>query len=299
MRWCSIARPPETLPRSAHTENLTVRPGRLFPPLLDDFMLKLSRILAVAALSCAFAAPVWAQNIATVNGKPIPQSLADSVANSMAKQQGQAVTPQLKEMVKNELISREVMVQEADKLGLDKETAVQDEIRIARQNILIRALFNAYLQKHPITDAQIKAEYDKFVKSFGSTEYKAQHILVPSEKEAQDIIAQLKKGAKFSELAKKYSKDTGSAANGGDLGWSTPNNYVPPFAKALEALKPGQYTQTPVQSQFGWHVIKLDATRPAKAPTLDQLKPQIQAELQRQEVTKYQDELRAKAKITE
>ncbi|MDE2174919.1 MAG: peptidylprolyl isomerase [Betaproteobacteria bacterium] len=262
-------------------------------------MLKLSRILAVAALSCAFAAPVWAQNIATVNGKPIPQSLADSVANSMAKQQGQAVTPQLKEMVKNELISREVMVQEADKLGLDKETAVQDEIRIARQNILIRALFNAYLQKHPITDAQIKAEYDKFVKSFGSTEYKAQHILVPSEKEAQDIIAQLKKGAKFSELAKKYSKDTGSAANGGDLGWSTLNNYVPPFAKALEALKPGQYTQAPVQSQFGWHVIKLDATRPAKAPTLDQLKPQIQAELQRQEVTKYQDELRAKAKITE
>jgi peptidyl-prolyl cis-trans isomerase C len=262
-------------------------------------MLKLPRILAVAALSCALVAPVWAQNIATVNGKPIPQSLADSVANSMAKQQGQAVTPQLKEMVKKELISREVMVQEADKLGLDKETAVQDEIRIARQNILIRTLFNAYLQKHPITDAQIKTEYDKFVKSFGSTEYKAQHILVPSEKEAQDIIAQLKKGAKFSELAKKYSKDTGSAANGGDLGWSTPNNYVPPFAKALEALKPGQYTQTPVQSQFGWHVIKLDATRPAKAPTLDQLKPQIQAELQRQEVTKYQDELRAKAKITE
>ncbi len=262
-------------------------------------MLKLSRILAVAALSCAFSAPVWAQNIATVNGKPIPQSLADSVANSMAKQQGQAVTPQLKEMVKNELINREVMVQEADKLGLDKEAAVRDEIRIARQNILIRALFNAYLQKHPITEAQIKAEYAKFVKSFGTTEYKAQHILVPSEKEAQDIIAQLKKGAKFSDLAKKYSKDAGSAANGGDLGWSTPNNYVPPFAKALEALKPGQYTQTPVQSQFGWHVIKLDATRPAKAPTLDQLKPQIQAELQRQEITKYQNELRAKAKITE
>jgi peptidyl-prolyl cis-trans isomerase C len=262
-------------------------------------MLKLSRILATAALSCAFAAPVWAQNIATVNGKPIPQTLADSVASSMAKQQGQPVTPQLKEMVKNELISREVMVQEADKLGLDKEPAVQDEIRIARQSILIRTLFNAYLQKHPITDAQIKAKYDEFAKSFGTTEYKAQHILVPSEKEAQDIIAQLKKGAKFSDLAKKYSKDTGSAANGGDLGWSSPSNYVPPFAKALEDLKPGQYTQTPVQSQFGWHIIKLDATRPAKPPALEQLKPQIQAELQREEVTKYQDALRAKAKITE
>jgi peptidyl-prolyl cis-trans isomerase C len=259
----------------------------------------LPRILAAALVTCACAAPVWAQNVATVNGKPIPQSLVDSLASSMAKQQGQPVTPQLKDMVKNELISREVMVQEADKLGLEKEPAVQDEIRISRQNILIRALFNAYLQKHPVTDAQIKAKYDEFVKSFGTTEYKAQHILVPSEKEAQDIIAQLKKGAKFSELAKKYSKDTGSAANGGDLGWSSPANYVPPFAKALEALKPGQYTQTPVQSQFGWHIIKLDATRPAKPPTLDQLKPQIQAELQREEITQYQNELRAKAKITE
>ncbi|MGA8010038.1 MAG: peptidylprolyl isomerase [Thiomonas sp.] len=262
-------------------------------------MLKLSRILAAAALSCAFAAPVWAQNIATVNGTPIPQSLADSVASSMAKQQGQPVTPQLKAMVKNELISREVMVQEADKLGLDKEPAVQDEIRIQRQNILIRALFSAYLQRHPITDAQIKAKYDEFAKNFGSTEYKAQHILVPSEKEAQDIITQLKKGAKFSDLAMKYSKDTGSAAKGGDLGWSSPANYVPPFAKALEALKPGQYTQAPVQSQYGWHIIKLDAIRPAKPPTMEQLKPQIQSELQREEVSKYQNELRSKAKITE
>ncbi|MGC9162807.1 MAG: peptidylprolyl isomerase [Thiomonas sp.] len=262
-------------------------------------MLKHSRILAIAALSGALVAPAWAQNIATVNGKPIPQSLADTVAANMAKQQGQPVTPQLKDMVKNELINREVLVQEADKLGLEKDPTVQDEIRFSRQNILIRALFNAYLQKHPITEAQIKAKYDEFAKSFGTTEYKAQHILVPSEKEAQDIIAQLKKGAKFSELAKKYSKDTGSAANGGDLGWSSPANYVPPFAKALESLKPGQYTQTPVQSQFGWHIIKLDATRPAKPPTLEQLKPQIQAELQREEITKYQNELRAKAKITE
>lgn len=263
-------------------------------------MYKLSRILTAAVTVCALAAPAaWAQNIATVNGKPIPQSMADTIAANMAKQQGQQVTPQLKDMVKQELINREVMVQEADKLGLDKSAEVQDDIRVSRQNILIRALFNAYLQKHPITDAQIKAKYDDFVKSYGTTEYKAQHILVPSEKEAMDIINQLKKGAKFSDLAKKYSKDTGSAANGGDLGWSTPNNYVPPFAQALEKLKPGQYTQAPVQSQFGWHVIKLDATRPAKAPTLEQLKPQIQAELQREEINKYQADLRSKAKITE
>lgn len=263
-------------------------------------MYKLPRILTAVALTCALAAPaVQAQNIATVNGKPIPQSMADAIAASMAKQQGEQVTPKLKDMVKQELINREVMVQEADKLGLDKAPEVRDEIHIAEQNILIRALFNSYLQKHPVTDAQIKAKYDDFVKSYGTTEYKAQHILVPSEKEAMDIIAQLKKGAKFGDLAKKYSKDTGSAVHGGDLGWSTPNNYVKPFAEALAKLKPGHYTETPVQSQFGWHIIKLDATRPAKAPTLDQLKPQIQAELQREAIAKYQADLRAKAKITE
>jgi peptidyl-prolyl cis-trans isomerase C len=263
-------------------------------------MYKLPRFLTAVALACALAAPAArAQNIATVNGKPIPQSMADAIAASMAKQQGEQVTPKLKDMVKQELINREVMVQEADKLGLDKAPEVRDEIHIAEQNILIRALFNSYLQKHPVTDAQIKAKYDDFVKSYGTTEYKAQHILVPSEKEAMDIIAQLKKGAKFGDLAKKYSKDTGSAVHGGDLGWSTPNNYVKPFAEALAKLKPGHYTETPVQSQFGWHIIKLDATRPAKAPTLDQLKPQIQAELQREAIAKYQADLRAKAKITE
>lgn len=260
-----------------------------------------TRICAAAATALALAVPAaaWAQDVATVNGKPIPQSLVDSIADNMAKQQGQPVTPQLKDMVKKELIDREVVVQEADKIGLDKTPQVQDELRIARQNILIRALFDSYLQKHPITDADIKAKYDAFAKNFGNTEYKAQHILVPSEKEADDIIAQLKKGAKFSDLAKKYSKDTGSAANGGDLGWSTANNYVPPFAEALTKLKPGQYTQQPVQSQFGWHIIKLDAERPAKPPALEQVKPQIRAELQREVIAKYRAELRAKAKITE
>lgn len=259
----------------------------------------LTRFGAAAVVACSLILPAYAQNVATVNGKPISQSLVDAIASNLAKQQGQPVTPQLKDAVKNRLIDLEVLAQEATRLGLDKTPQVEDEIRVNRLNILANAALGEYLKKHPITEAQIKAKYDEFVKQFGTTEYKAQHILVPSEKEALDIIAQLKKGAKFSELAKKYSKDAGSADKGGDLGWSTPANYVQPFAEALVKLKPGEYTTTPVQSQFGWHIIKLDATRPAKPPTLEQLKPQIQAELQREEIQKYQEELRAKAKITE
>ncbi len=256
--------------------------------------------LLPAAVALALFSPLaMAQNAATVNGKPIPESLVDAVAANMAKQQGQQVTPQLKEQIKKEMILREVMVQQAEKQGLLKKPEIQDELEINRQNVLIRAVLGDYLSKHPVTDAQVKAKYDQFVKSFGSTEYEAQHILVPTQKEAEDVIAQLKKGAKFSALAKKYSKDTGSATNGGKLGWSTPGNFVPAFADAMTKLKPGQYTTTPVQTQFGWHVIKLDATRPAKPPALEQLRPQIMQELQREEVQKYQQELLAGAKVTQ
>ncbi len=256
--------------------------------------------LLPAALALALLSPAaFAQTAATVNGKAIPESMVNVVAENMAKQSGQPVTPQLKDQIKKELILREVVVQEAEKQGLQNQKDVQEEIQVGRQNILIRTLFQDYLKKHPITDAQVKAKYDQFAKSFGTTEYEAQHILVPSEKEADDIIAQLKKGAKFSAMAKKYSKDAASAVKGGDLGWSTPGNYVEPFAAALTKLKPGEYTTTPVQTQFGWHIIKLDKTRPAKPPTMEQLKPQIMQELQREAVQKYQQELLAQAKVTQ
>lgn len=256
--------------------------------------------LLPAAIALAMFSPLaMAQTAATVNGKPIPQSLVDAVAANMAKQQGQQVTPQIKEQIKKEMILREVVVQQAEKMGIPKQPEIQDEIEINRQNVLIRAVLGDYLKKHPITDAQVQAKYDQFAKSFGNTEYEAQHILVPTQKEAEDIIAQLKKGAKFSDLAKKYSKDTGSAGNGGNLGWSAPGNFVPAFADAMMKLKPGQYTSTPVQTQFGWHVIKLDATRPSKPPALEQLRPQITQELQREEVEKYQQELLAGAKVTQ
>ena len=258
-----------------------------------------SKILPAAIALALFSPLAMAQTAATVNGKAIPESLVEAVATNMAKQSGQPVTPQLKDQITKEMILREVVVQEAEKQGLTKQKQIQEEIEINRQNVLIRAVLGEYLKKHPITDAQIQAKYDQFAKTFGHTEYEAQHILVPTQKEADDIIAQLKKGAKFGDLAKKYSKDTGSAANGGNLGWSTPGNFVPPFAAALTKLKPGQYTTTPVHTQFGWHIIKLDKTRPAKPPSLDQLRPQIVQELQREEIQKYQQELLASAKVTQ
>jgi peptidyl-prolyl cis-trans isomerase C len=161
----------------------------------------------------------------------------------------------------------------------------------------VGALVQEHLKKFPVKEEDIKAEYDKFKATASDKEYSAHHILVDKEEDAKAIIAQLKKGAKFEDLAKQ-SKDTGSAANGGDLGWSSPNSYVKPFADALIALKKGQFTETPVKSQYGYHVIRLDDERPAKIPTLDEVRPQITQSLQQKELEAYRTELMAKAKIT-
>ncbi len=263
-------------------------------------MIQVRSKLLPAAIALALLSPLaHAQNAATVNGKPIPETLLDAISSSMAKRSGQPLTPQIKEQIKKQLIMREVIVQQAEKEGIDKRPQVREEIQMTRDDVLIRTLLGEYLKAHPVTDAQIQAKYADFTKTFGTTEYEAQHILVPTEKQADDLIAQLKKGAKFGALAKKYSKDTASAVNDGKLGWSTPGNFVPPFAEALTHLKAGQYTAKPVHTQFGWHIIKLDATRPAKPPTLDQLKPQIEQELQREEIQAYQNKLLEAAKVTE
>ncbi len=263
-------------------------------------MTKVRSKLLPAAIALALLSPLaHAQNAAVVNGKPIPEALLDNIATSMAKRSGQPLTPQMKEQIKKQLILREVIVQQAEKEGIAKRPEVREEIRMTHDDVLIRTLLGEYLKAHPVSDAQVQAKYAEFTKAFGSTEYEAQHILVPTEKQADEVIAQLNKGAKFGELAKKYSKDTASAANDGKLGWSTPGNFVPAFGDALEHLKVGQYTAKPVHTQFGWHIIKLDATRPATPPTLDQLRPQIEQELQREEIQAYQSKLLAAAKVTE
>lgn len=255
--------------------------------------LKPARLLVL--LLATAAAPVMAQNLAVVNGKPVPSSRADAMIKQMAAQ-GQQDSPQLRAMVKEELINREILMQEADKLGLSSSPEVKNQMEMARQSIVIRALVADYVKKNPVSEAEMKAEYDKFKAQAGDKEYHARHILVEKEEDAKAIIAKLKSGAKFEELAKQ-SKDTGSAANGGDLDWAPPSAFVKPFSDAMTSLQKGQITETPVQTQFGYHVIKLEDSRPAKVPSFEEVKPQIAESLQQQKLQAYQQELKKKAKI--
>ena len=247
------------------------------------------------ALIAVAATPAFAQNVATVNGKSIPSAQMEAAVKQAAAQ-GQPDSPQLRDMIKKSLIGREVLVQEATKQGVAANKEVKEALEQARQDIIIRALLVDYVKKNPVSDAEIKSAYDQFKASKGDKEYHARHILVKTEKEATDIIAKLKGGAKFEELA-KASQDPGSAANGGDLDWAAPGNYVKPFADAMVALKDGQITDKPVQSQFGYHVIKLEGSRAAKVPSLEEIKPQIAESLTQRKVAAYRDQLVAKAKV--
>ena len=248
------------------------------------------------AMIAMVALPSFAQNVATVNGKPIPASKVDQVVKQVVAQGKATDSPQLREAIKKDLIGREVLIQQADKEGVGNRADVKNAIDNARQSIMINAMLGDYVKKHPVTDAEIKAEYDKFKAQTGDKEYHARHILVGTEDEAKAIIAKLKGGAKFEDLAKQ-SKDPGSAANGGDLDWASPAAFVPDFSKAMTSLQKGQITETPVHTQFGWHVIKLDDVRAAKVPSLDEVKQQIAESLQQKKVAAFRDELMKKAKI--
>jgi len=255
------------------------------------------RSARLIAASLAFAAlPVLAQNLATVNGKAVPASRSDAIVKHMVAQ-GQKDTPQLRAMVKDELIMREILLQEAGKKGLTGSTEVKEQIENARQMIIINALRSEYIKAHPVTDAEVKAEYDRVKKLAGDTDYKVRHILVATEAEAKDIISKLNGGASFEDLAKKLSKDTGSAANGGDLDWGTPGKYVKPFSDAMVKLSKGQITETPVKTEFGYHVIKMEDTRPSKFPPLEEIKPQVAKSVMEGKLKKYHESLIKNAKI--
>ncbi len=255
--------------------------------------LRLAKLAAAALLPLASAA--LAQNAAVVNNKPIPKQRVDDFVAALVAQ-GRPDTPELRAAVREELIARELFVQEAEKKGLPRNADVQRQLENVRQDILIRALIRDHLKVNPVKDDEIKAEYEKSRKQAGDKEYRARHILVDSEDEARGIIEQLKKGAKFEELAKK-SKDTGSAQSGGDLDWNTPQTFVKEFSEAMVRLDKGKLTDTPVKTQFGYHVIRLDDTREAKAPPLEEVRPQIQQEIERRRVQALQQALREKAKI--
>ncbi len=249
-----------------------------------------------AALASLLALPALAQNIAIVNGKAIPTSRADALKKQV-EASGQAVTPEIMAKIKDELITREIFMQEAKKRALDATDEYKNQLELARQSILIRTLLADVQKKSAVSDAEIQSEYDKFVKENAGQEIRSRHILVETEAQAKDLIAQISKGAKFEDLAKKHSKDPGSGANGGDLDWANPAGFVPEFSAAMVKLGKGQMTDAPVKSQFGWHIIRVEDIRETQLPKLDVVKAQITQQLQQQKLAKFQDDLRAKAKI--
>ena len=256
---------------------------------------QLARIVAAAVLGAA-ALSASAQNVAIVNGKAVPMARVNAL-KAQIEASGQPVAPEMDKMIKDEVIAREVFMQEANRRGLAASEAYKQQMDMARQTVLIRALFEDFQKKSPVTDAEAKAEYDKFVEANGGKEYKASHILVESEDRAKAIIAEVKAGKKFEDIAKKESKDPGSGARGGDLDWANPNNYVPEFTEALIKLKKGEMTDAPVKSQFGWHIIRMDDERQAEMPKFEDVKPQITQQLQQQKLQQFQDQLRKSAKI--
>jgi peptidyl-prolyl cis-trans isomerase C len=253
--------------------------------------LQFALMLTLGALTSTYA-----QNVAIVNGKAVPKSRVEALAQQVARS-GRPVTPEVEAQIKDEVIAREVFMQEAQKKGLDATDDYRSQLELARQTILIRELFSEFQKNNPVTEADIKAEFDKFVSANSGKEYRARHILVEKEDQAKAIIASIKKGQKFEEIAKKQSKDPGSGANGGDLDWASPGNFVKEFSDAMMALKKGQMTENAVKTQFGFHIIRLDDVREAQLPKFDDVKPQIAQQLTQTKMNNYQQDLRSKAKV--
>jgi peptidyl-prolyl cis-trans isomerase C len=252
-------------------------------------------LIAVAILSLtptAFAA----DNVATVNGKPIKQSIYDFIAKDAAAR-GQKIDEQMKEVIVDKLIDSELVYQEAQKIALDKQADYIARDELARRELLTNLYMQDYMKKNPISDADTKAAYEQYKKAYGDKEFSALHILVKTETEAKELITQLTKGASFSKLAKEKSMDPGSKEKGGDLGWFSPATMVKPFSDVVSGLKKGELASTPVQTQFGWHVIKLVGTRVAQPLSYDKVKEGLQKNLQQRNLEKMMADLRVKAKI--
>jgi peptidyl-prolyl cis-trans isomerase C len=235
--------------------------------------------------------------IAKVNGVDIPAIYAEFVRQNRAARNLPQEMLSL-EAVRDSLVASELLVQEAIKKGLDKNPNVSAAIEFQRREFLGKAALDDFARHNPVSEELVKAEYDKAKAKAGTSEYRPRHILVPTEKEARALIAKLTTGkkAKFEDLAKSSSKDS-SAGNGGDLGWILPANLVPEFAEAMTKLKKGEITKQPVQTQFGWHVIKLEDSRTLDFPAYDKLKGRIASQMQQMQMRKFVQELRATSKV--
>jgi peptidyl-prolyl cis-trans isomerase C len=235
-------------------------------------------------------------SVAFVNGKAVPQSRVEAFTQQV-KRSGREITPEMEKQITDEVIAREIFIQEARKMGLDTTEDFKTQMELARQTILIRELFANYQKSNAVSDVEVRSEYDRFAAANSGKEYRSHHILVDKEDEAKAIIVKLKKGAKFEDIAKKESKDPGSGAKGGDLDWAQSTIYVEEFAQALTQLTKGKTTEAPVKTQFGYHVIRLDDVREAQLPALEAVMSKVTQQLQQQKLAKFQEELRAKAKV--
>ena len=247
-----------------------------------------------AAAAAPSAAPAPAGGTAAPAGKTLytPQQFDFMIKERIA--QGQQDSPELRNAVREELNTRELLAREARRQNLDKSNEMKAQMDLAAQTVLVRAYVADWVQKNPIPEAELRKEYDAIKGQIGDKEYKVRHVLVEKEDEAKEIVTELQKGGKFDEIAKARSKDPGSKERGGDLDWNAPTNFVKPFGDAMKTTPKGKFTAQPVQTQFGWHVIMVDDVRDAKVPAYEEVKPQLQQRMQAQWLDKYFKDLRAK-----
>jgi len=234
--------------------------------------------------------------VAKVNGVAVPRSRQDLLMQQQAGR-GLPDNDQTRAMVRDELINREVLFQEAQKSGVGKRPEVQAQLDMARQEVMVSAYIRDWVKNNPISEADVQKEYERARAQTGDKEYKARHILVETEEQAKNLIAELKKGGKFEDLATKNSKDPGSAQRGGDLDWNVPGTYDKQFADAMVKLEKGKYTEVPVRTRFGFHIIQLDDVRPVKFPALTEVRPRINQQITQQKIDELVKSLRAKAKV--
>jgi peptidyl-prolyl cis-trans isomerase C len=233
--------------------------------------------------------------VATVNGKQLSSELLDVFVKAVSGGAQEPPSDEQKAQMLDQLINMTLAAQSAEKDGLAKDSAVQARLDLLRTQILAEAASEKFVKANPISEEELKAEYDTQVAAMPK-EYKARHILVEKKETAESIIRELQAGGDFAKLAEKESKDS-SAKSGGDLGWFSPQTMVKPFADAVAALEKGKYTTEPVQSEFGFHVILLEDIRSPEVPAFDQVKPQVEMFAQRKKLQGYIDGLRAAAKI--
>ena len=233
---------------------------------------------------------------ASVNGKSIPQHRVDAALKSRMTQ-GQPDSPELRKAVRDMLINQEVVSQEAVKKGLDKQPVVAGRLELDRAAVLANAYFEDYFRKNPITDDMLRKEYERIKPELPAREYRVRHILVEKEEDAKNLIAQIRKGGNFEKLAAEHSRDPGSSKRGGDLDWAPAENYVKPFQDAVVKAKKGALIETPVKTDFGFHIIRVEDERATKVPPFEEVKPQLTQVVQNQIVQKAISDLRAKAKV--